>query len=136
MNYEIAQAALTYYDLPKVQLSFLEQSQNTTFRVETPAKEMYLLRLHIGVKAAGKSLYESWKKPSIIESELLWLNAIAQDTELTVPQPVQNRLGDWVTNIVGTQQGVSIPCSLLQWVDGEHLGSEPTAQQIWQLDAL
>jgi Ser/Thr protein kinase RdoA (MazF antagonist) len=132
----IAQAALTHYDLPNVQLTFLRQSQNTTFRVETPTKDKFLLRLHTGIEAAGEDSQETWRAPSAIQSELLWLNAIAQDTELIVPQPVQNRLGEWVTSIAGAELGASISCSLLQWVEGEHLNGEPTAQQIRQLGVL
>ena len=132
----IAQAALTHYDLPNVQLTFLGQSQNTTFRVETPTKDKFLLRLHAGIEAASEGGQEVWRTPSAIQSELLWLNAIAQDTELTVPQPVRNRLGEWVTSIAGAELGASISCSLLQWVEGEHLSDEPTAQQIRQLGVL
>ncbi len=90
----IAQAALTQYDLPSVQLTFLGQSQNTTFRVETATEDKFLLRLHAGIEAAGEGWQEVWRAPSVIQSELLWLNAIAQDTQLTVPQPLQNRLGE------------------------------------------
>jgi Ser/Thr protein kinase RdoA (MazF antagonist) len=132
---EIAQTALTHYDLPNVQLVFLGQSQNTTFRVETSTKDKFLLRLHAGIEVAEDS-QETWRKPSVIQSELLWLNAIAQDTELTVPQPVQNRLGAWVTIMDRTELRSSISCSLLRWVEGEHLGGEPTAQQIRQLGVL
>lgn len=132
----IAQAALTQYDLPSVQLTFLGQSQNTTFRVETATEDKFLLRLHAGIEAAGEGWQEVWRAPSAIQSELLWLNAIAQDTELTVPQPMQNRLGEWVTSIAGAKLGASIFCSLLQWVEGEHLNGEPTAQQIQQLGVL
>lgn len=132
---EIAQAALTHYGLSNAQLTFLGQSQNTTFRVETPT-DKFLLRLHVGIKAGDESLQEAWKNPSVIQSELLWLNAIAQDTQLIVPQPVRNRLGEWVTSIAGIELGSPISCSLLRWVEGEHLDGEPTAQQIRQLGVL
>ncbi|MCG6138792.1 MAG: phosphotransferase [Nostoc sp. LLA-1] len=133
---ELAQTALTHYDLSNVQLTFLQRSQNTTFRVETPTKDKFLLRFHAGIETAGEGLQEAWKEPSAIESELLWLNALAQDTELTVPQPVPNRLGEWVTSVATTELGTSIFCSLLQWIEGEHLDGEPTAQQIRQLGIL
>lgn len=133
---EIAQAALTHYDLSNVQLKFLGQSQNTTFQVETPSKDKFLLKFHAGIEADDEGLQEAWREPSAIESELLWLNALALDTELTVPQPVQNRLGEWVTSIAITELGTSITCSLLHWIEGEHLDGEPTAQQIRQLGIL
>lgn len=133
---EIAQAVLTHYDLSNVQLTFLQRSQNTTFRVETPTKNKFLLRFHAGIEVANEGLQESWREPSAIEGELLWLNALARDTELTVPQPVANRLGQWVTSIARTELETSISCSLLQWIEGEHIDGEPTAQQIQQLGVL
>lgn len=136
MNAEIAQAALTYYNVSNVQLTFLGQSQNTTFRVEAPTGDKFLLRLHVGIKAAGDGSHDLWREPFVIQSELLWLNALAHDTKLTVPQPVQNRLGEWVTSFASTELGLSISCSLLRWVEGEHLDGEPTPQQVYQLGAL
>lgn len=136
MNAEMAQAVLTYYDMPNAQVTFLGQSQNTTFRVETSKGDRFLLRLHLGIEVAGDGLYNVWREPPIIQSELLWLNAIAHDTKLTVPQPVQNRLGEWVTSFASAEYGSSISCSLLRWVEGEHLEGEPTAQQVRQLGTL
>jgi Ser/Thr protein kinase RdoA (MazF antagonist) len=136
MNVEIARAALMYYDVPNARLTFLGQSQNTTFQVETPIGERFLLRLHVGIDSASDGSHDVWRKPSVIESELLWLNAIARDTQLSVPQPVQNCSGKWVTSIAGAEFGCSLSCSLLRWVEGEHLDGEPTAQQVRQLGVL
>lgn len=138
MNEEIAQDALTYYDLPSAHLTFLGQSQNTTFRVETeiPSGDKFLLRLHTSIESPGDDSQDIWREPSVIQSELLWLNAISLDTELTVPQPVQNRLDEWVTSLVRTELESPISCSLLRWVEGEHLEGEPTAQQIRHLGVL
>jgi Ser/Thr protein kinase RdoA (MazF antagonist) len=133
---EVVQAVLTYYDLQDAQLTFLGQSQNTTFRVETPTKDTFLLRLHRGIEEVGDSLQAVWREPFVIQSELLWLNAIAQDTDLTVPQPVKNRLGEWVTSMTRTEWEAPLSSSLLRWVDGEHLEGEPTAQHIRQLGLL
>lgn len=52
-----------------------------------------------------------------------------------MPQPVQNCLGEWVTTLDG-ELGSSICCSVLRWVEGEHLEGEPTAQQVRQLGML
>ncbi|HEY9734826.1 MAG TPA: hypothetical protein V6D06_01045 [Trichocoleus sp.] len=135
MNLTIAQAALTQYDLPNAELTFLGQSQNTTFRVDTPSGDQFLLRLHYGIEAADDASQEVWRQPSAIESELLWLNAIAHDTDLVVPQPMQNRVGSWVTR-VGVELNASISCSLLRWVEGRSLDGEPTAAQACQLGSL
>ncbi|WP_041225917.1 phosphotransferase enzyme family protein [Crinalium epipsammum] len=136
MNVETATSALKYYDLPNAQLTFLGQSQNTTFQVEIPSGNKFLLRLHIGIENTIDGEHNVWREPSTIESELLWLNALAYDTELTVPQPVQNRLGEWVTSFARTESESSISCSLLRWIEGSHLEDEPTAQQVRQLGVL
>jgi Ser/Thr protein kinase RdoA (MazF antagonist) len=136
MNAEIAQAVLAYYDLSDAQVTFIGRSQNTTFQVESPKGDKFLLRLHIGIETTSDRLHDFWQEASAIQSELLWLNAIARDTKLTVPQPVQNCLGEWVTNFAAAELGSSICCSLLRWVEGEHLDSEPTVQQVRQLGIL
>lgn len=136
MNAETAQAALMYYSVTNAQLTFLGQSQNTTFRVEIPTGDKFLLRLHVGIEAVGDGSHDLWREPPVIQSELLWVNAIAHDTELTVPVPMQNRLGEWVTSFASAEFGSSISCSLLRWVEGEHLDGEPTAQQVRQLGTL
>ncbi|MBD2256063.1 phosphotransferase [Pseudanabaena sp. FACHB-2040] len=133
MNAEIARTALTHYGLPDAQVTFLGRSQNTTFRVEIPTGDKFLLRFHSGIEVAGDSLRSFWREPHVIQSELLWLNAIAHKTEITVPQPVRNRSGEWVTNIASTEFGSSIFCSLLRWVEGEHVDGEPTVQQVRRL---
>jgi hypothetical protein len=66
MNAKIAEAALTYYDLPPAQLTFLGQSQNTKFRVETSSGDRFLLRLHLGIEAASDRSHDAWREPSAI----------------------------------------------------------------------
>ena len=136
MNAKIAQTVLNYYDIFNAQLTFLGQSQNATFRVETPTGDKFLLRLHVGIEIASDGSDDIWRKPSAIESELLWLNAIANQTNLTVPQPVQNNLGKWSTSFTSAEFEYPISCSLLRWVEGEHVDGAPTAQQIRQLGVL
>ncbi|GAB4379597.1 MAG: phosphotransferase [Elainellaceae cyanobacterium] len=136
MNTDIAHVVLTSYDIPDAQLTFIGQSQNTTFRVEASTGDRFLLRLHTGIETTGGRSTNIWREPQVIESELLWLNAIAHDTDITVPKPVQNRFGEWVTNFTQTETGIKIPCSLLRWVDGDHLSGEPTPLQIKQVGML
>jgi Ser/Thr protein kinase RdoA (MazF antagonist) len=69
-----------------------------------------------------------------IESELLWLTALVEETPLTVPQPVPNCSGRWVTSL--DLNGNLVLCTLLRWVEGNHLESEPTEPQIYQLGQL
>jgi Ser/Thr protein kinase RdoA (MazF antagonist) len=98
MEINLAQIALTHYDLPNANLTFLGKSQNTTFRVDTMTGDRFLLRLHTGIESSSAASALE-REPNHIQSELLWLNAIVHDTDLTIPQPVQNRFGEWVTRV-------------------------------------
>ena len=49
---------------------------------------------------------------------------------------MQNRFGERLTRFTSAQSEYSIYCSLLRWVEGEHLDGEPTAQQVRQLGML
>jgi Ser/Thr protein kinase RdoA (MazF antagonist) len=80
-----AQAALTHYHLANPQHTFLGKSQNTTYRVDVSTGDRLLLRLHSGIAAAGDYFQALYQEPSVIQSELLRLDAIAQETELIVP---------------------------------------------------
>ncbi len=132
MQTDLAEAALIQYNLVGAQLTFLGQSQNTTFRVDASTGEQFLLRLHAGIDSSGGNA--QIEEPVAIRSELLWLNAIAQDMGLVVPQPVQNRLGEWVTRLDASWEPIS--ASLLRWVEGKHLDREPTVAQVRQLGQL
>jgi Ser/Thr protein kinase RdoA (MazF antagonist) len=69
----------------------------------------------------------------MVKSEVLWLQTLAQETNLPLQKPVENRSGQLVTHIA-SKDGNSIYCTLMKWVEGEpyhrELESESTAYQI------
>lgn len=136
MKSEIAEDALAHYDVVDAQIHFIGQSQNTTFRVETSKGEEFLLRLHAGISADANDLFDIWQESPTIQSELLWLNALRNDTHLSVPQPIRNRSGEWVTEVLNSATPKPLCCTLLRWVEGEHLAAEPTPEQASLLGAL
>lgn len=113
----LAGIVLRHYSLVDPHPEFLRHNENVTFRVSAASgRERYLLRLY--QPAGGNFLAQS---SVAIESELLWLEALARETSVPVQQPVPNRRGQLVTAItpIGTTQPVQ--CSLLHWLDGEPL---------------
>ena len=56
-------------------------SENQTFRIDTPDGSAFMLRVH-------RTGYQS--RPSI-ESELAWIAALRNDTELPIPEPLPGR---------------------------------------------
>lgn len=123
---ETAYRALQQYPIRPVLVTFLQHSENLTFRVDC-ADAVFLLRLHSprtpGFGAIGNNR-------QAIESELLWLAALREEG-LPVPAPVMNARGKAVSQVE------RIHATLLAWQEGELLTreaeSEATAAQIGAL---
>lgn len=134
---QLAETTLTQYNISDARLFFLGHSENLTFRVETssscgvePAK--FLLRIHHPIAQQSDSI---WQQHNVIESELLWLSALHRDTNLIVPKPVQNKNGTFVTS-VKIDRKPPLNSTLMQWVDGCQISTQPTPTQAWQIGEL
>ena len=115
---EYAAAAMAQYAVGEAELGFLGHSENATFRVQVHDGGRYLLRIHRPVSGAADDV---WQRPDVIESELLWLEALQGDADLAVPESVRNRRGNLLTE-VGPGAGSEPLCgTLLRWVEGEPL---------------
>jgi len=128
-----AQQALKAYALACPALTFLRHNENLTFQVSDGKQgTRYLLRLHVPL---NEYLAGTQQQPAALASELLWLEALHQETRLTVQQPVRNRSGSLVTLIEAG--ATTIPCTLLHWVEGESLLQvHPTAELAQALGAV
>jgi Ser/Thr protein kinase RdoA (MazF antagonist) len=126
---------LAQYNVSAAQLVFLGHSENVTFRVDTRDPEnceSFLLRIHHPIAQFCDRI---WQQHAVIESELAWLTALHRDTDLVVPYPVQNLSGTFVTS-VAIHASKTFNCTLLNWVDGSPLDTEPTPKQAWQVGEL
>lgn len=57
---------------------------------------------------------------SVIESHLLWLEALNKETNIVVQKPIPNRSNEVVTCITSQDdESDRVLCSLLSWIDGE-----------------
>jgi len=131
---DLAERAIVAYDINDCDLIFIRHSDSVTYKVETQDTGTYLLRLHVPIVVA---MGAHGADPKAVQSELLWLEALNQDTSLCLQQPVRNRDGDLVTQVALDQTLKPVNCSLLRWVDGEpyhrDLESEQTAWQIGEI---
>jgi hypothetical protein len=85
---DVDRQAAAEYDMKGHTLMFIRHSDNVTFKVESPGLGAYLLRIHVPVtRAMGTHGADS----SAVNSELLWLEALSQDTDLVLQKPVRNR---------------------------------------------
>jgi Ser/Thr protein kinase RdoA (MazF antagonist) len=131
---EIARRALDCYDMHDIHLTFLRHSDNVTYKVDHPSTDTFLLRIHIPIT---KAMGEHGADAQAVSSELLWLEALCEDTDLILQKPVRNQEGELVTKISFGESGATHNCTLLQWIDGESyhrdLESEATAYQIGEI---
>ncbi|MFB6364520.1 phosphotransferase enzyme family protein [Paenibacillus elgii] len=125
----IAREALKQFPVHGERLVYLGKSDNVTFQVKTKQENLnYLMKLHYATKGNHSK--------KTVESELLWLEALAADTTLTVPSPVRSRDNGLTTEVTVDKSGESILVTLYQWVNGELLDREPTPGEARSLAQL
>jgi Ser/Thr protein kinase RdoA (MazF antagonist) len=107
----MALAALDRYDLEPTQVSLLTVETNALFDVRT-ASDRYVLRINA---PNARTICE-------IRSELAWLGALRQDTDLVVPEPVPTRDGEGVVTAEARGVPEARHCVLFRWIPGRLLG--------------
>jgi Ser/Thr protein kinase RdoA (MazF antagonist) len=100
---DFADRALEKYDIPAQGITFLQHSENVTFKITTSG-DPYLLRLHLPLT---KGMGTHGLDPEVIRSEMLWLNSLRRN-KLPVPRPVLEWLeGDLYTREMETENSVA-----------------------------
>ena len=110
----LAEAALAAYGVRPARLLPLAHLENTTFRVETPGGDRYVLRIH---RVTGSPVHPP-RSAVEVWSELTWLSSLRREAGLAVPEPVPTADGELVT--VAVVEGMPGPrtCVLFQWGEG------------------
>ncbi len=125
-----APRVLRLYNLHNAQLTLLTGGLGSiVFRIEAEMPECssvnrFALRIHRD---------GSWfvrHSVAAIESELRWLMALRQDTDLIVPEPIFARDGSLVQRIVVDGLEKEIRCVLLGWVEGEFIDEKLTPKHL------
>lgn len=93
--HKIALKALEEYDLSIAWVKFLTIETNTMFQVRSTAGERFVHRIYSDEET---TLREN-------QAEMLWLTALARDTDLEVSEPIPRTDGKYITII--NEPGVS-----------------------------
>lgn len=132
----IIKQALPQYGITEsrtVQIEFLRSmlvcSGGATFSVTTN-QQKYVFRIHNPVPGPP----DEYNDKTVIESVLQWLQALDQDTDLTIQKPVKNTSNQFTTE-VPDKSGETIKCTLLCWVDGE-IVKQRTISHFHQIGAV
>ena len=107
----LARKALEAYAVPVASVTPLKQVYNKNFRITTPSDEQFMLRICHPRRTSVES----------VQSELLWLAALNQETDLHVPEPVLNKEAQYVTVVTDADvPGIHL-CVLFHWINGRFL---------------
>ena len=132
----LANQALVAYGLADAKRIFIRHSDTFSYKVETAGGDIYLLRLHIPLNQAMGTHGADY---AAVNSELLWLEALCQESDLVLQQPVRNLSGALVTEVQSPEDSETINCTLLHWLTGEpyhrDLETGDTAFQIGKIAA-
>lgn len=110
---EIATVLPLWRDLEGATARQVNRSENQTFRIDTPARRSFSLRVH----------RDGYQTTTAIESELSWLAALRRDTALAIPEPIPGRDGRLLQSFT-TASGTTRRAVLFHHI----AGAEPTPE--------
>ncbi|MGB2963848.1 MAG: phosphotransferase [Anaerolineales bacterium] len=124
--HKIALKALEEYDLSIAWVKFLTIETNTMFQVRSTAGERFVHRIYSDEET---TLREN-------QAEMLWLTALARDTDLEVSEPIPRTDGKYITII--NEPGVSKDrrCVLFKWVPGRPLENYLNPENYYKLGQI
>ncbi|WP_169088967.1 phosphotransferase enzyme family protein [Paenibacillus sp. PL91] len=112
--------ALQNYDLDWEQIRFNQFSDTSTFIIETSNEGIFLLRIF----CVGMSREE-------IDSELVWLDALNEKMDISLPKGILDRDGAKTIKI-NLENGYFGYASLMRWVEGVQVSGGLTEDQIFR----
>jgi Ser/Thr protein kinase RdoA (MazF antagonist) len=110
---ELAEAAIPVFGVTAHEVLFLGHNSGAAYRVESADARRLLLKVH-APQGDSEGLSES-----AILGGLEWLATIAEVTDLPVQAPVPDPTGALLPTV--HFRGLSLPCSLQRWLEGEHV---------------
>ena len=113
---------LEQYGLGSADSESINHDFNSTYKVTAASGERYALRINVNSTSSLENL----------RAEIFWVNSIRS---VTVPKPVANASGEFVTFGWHEATGRKLPAVLYTWLDGEEPGDEPTSEQLFAIGA-
>jgi Ser/Thr protein kinase RdoA (MazF antagonist) len=118
--------ALEDYPIDVARVRYLTTESTTMYRVDATDGQKYVIRLY---SEADSSLAEN-------QTEMYWLAALSQDTDLRVVQPVARKDGEYITFV--SMEGIPNEkrCALYKWVPGVPLEEHVNTKTYHQLGTI
>jgi Ser/Thr protein kinase RdoA (MazF antagonist) len=116
----LAEIALRAFGATAHEVVFLGHNSGAAYRAETARAGRLLLKVH-----APQGDSEGLSAPAILGG-LQWLAAMAEVTDLPVQRPLPDPSGALLPSV--SFRGLSLPCSLQRWLDGQQVEALSTDQ--------
>ena len=107
------------------ELRLISHYVNTVFQLTTDAGH-YVVRAHRAVNRTTNQ----------IASELLWLDALSLERDITVPHVHKTQDGEAVVMVPMPNAESELPVSILDWVDGRTTGDEKSTRDFGELGRM
>ena len=118
--------ALRQFGVTAVSLKLIGTDTNLIYRVRTEDGRQFALRI----------ANPNWRGVDTAVSEALWLDALARDTDIPVPQMLRTPAGDAVVFPQAAGAPTDRHAVLMSWLPGVLLGKRLTAKNITKMGEL
>jgi Ser/Thr protein kinase RdoA (MazF antagonist) len=115
-------AIMSQFDFEVASFESINHEFNSTFKITTEGGDRFALRINVN----------STKTLENLRAEVQWVQGIR---EILVPAPIANSAGEFITFAHHDASGRTLPAVLFSWLEGEEVGDEPTADQLFAAGA-
>ncbi|CAB4679954.1 MAG: phosphotransferase [Actinobacteria bacterium] len=116
----LARQIIDGFDLGACELESINHEFNSTFKVTASSGERFALRINVNSKRTLPNL----------RAEIFWVGQLATVAGLTVPVPIKNRSGEYISTVWHPMLKRNLHAVLFSWLDGKELGDEPTEEMM------
>jgi len=118
--------ALAQYDFEVSSIQLVGMFTNAMFRLRTKSGESYIMRV----------CQPEWRTKTDLISEIAWLQALSQDTNIRAPEPKATRTGDFI--VESTTDGVPEVrrCVVMSWIPGALLETRLNEENLQKMGVL
>ncbi|QVK17013.1 phosphotransferase [Mycoplasmatota bacterium] len=118
---QLVESVLRQYKISNPQVTFIRHNENMTYKViDGSTSKEFVLRIHIPKE--GFSLSTVQHSYDNLCSEIEFISAIDENTDILVQRPVKNIKGDYVSKILVKDR--TIYATILNWIKGKTLSKE------------
>ena len=129
---KLAVRALMEYPIDPVNIKMIRNGHNAVFRVCASTGENSSNNREFALRIC-RPRYQSQAQ---IHSEMIFLNAIRENTNLKVAIPIQTKLGDWLANVQVEVVPEARNATLFRWQNGRLLRKKPGKVSLESLGAV